>query len=252
MQAMTKTTYLPPVQLLVGPTDATERVALQKVQSLICTAAGCARCTICCSLARREHQQLSWLAPEQYGYTHASLERAYNAITYAADDDKPSVIVMPCAEQLSAATANRLLKLLEEPPANLYVFLLTERSGMVLATLRSRCIEAVVAGPTIAAAEVVPSALFACFTALTINPALVATLHKELAAITPHGTITLLDGLLSHWYTQLHEDNDDAPAMLRELMKAYEQPPLSGGTTLFWRQLLLRCLALKRQQIPYS
>ena len=48
-------------------------------------------------------------------------------------------IVIDAADDLEAAAANALLKMLEEPPANTLFFLVSHAPGRLLATIRSRC-----------------------------------------------------------------------------------------------------------------
>ena len=49
------------------------------------------------------------------------------------------VFVIEQAETMNDATANRMLKTLEEPPAYAHLILLTDRPGELLATISSRC-----------------------------------------------------------------------------------------------------------------
>jgi DNA polymerase-3 subunit delta' len=49
------------------------------------------------------------------------------------------LVVIESAERMTIAAANALLKSLEEPTPNTYLFLLAERPGRLAATVRSRC-----------------------------------------------------------------------------------------------------------------
>jgi DNA polymerase-3 subunit delta' len=49
------------------------------------------------------------------------------------------VVIIESAERMTIAAANALLKSLEEPTRNTYLFLLAERPGRLPATIRSRC-----------------------------------------------------------------------------------------------------------------
>ena len=49
------------------------------------------------------------------------------------------VIVIDSADDLEASAANALLKMLEEPPANVIFFLVAHAAGRLLPTIRSRC-----------------------------------------------------------------------------------------------------------------
>jgi DNA polymerase III subunit delta' len=58
------------------------------------------------------------------------------------------VVVIESAERMTTAAANALLKSLEEPTRNTYLFLLAERPGRLPATIRSRCQQWPVRRPT--------------------------------------------------------------------------------------------------------
>lgn len=49
------------------------------------------------------------------------------------------IVIIEAAESMTTAAANALLKSLEEPTANTWLFLLAERIGRLPATIRSRC-----------------------------------------------------------------------------------------------------------------
>lgn len=50
------------------------------------------------------------------------------------------VVVVDSADEMNRETANAILKLLEEPPARTYLFLLSAAPGKLLPTIRSRCV----------------------------------------------------------------------------------------------------------------
>ncbi|GGE12981.1 DNA polymerase III subunit [Psychroflexus salis] len=49
------------------------------------------------------------------------------------------VMLIWCAEKMHLSAANKLLKLIEEPPENTYLILITEKPDDILLTIRSRC-----------------------------------------------------------------------------------------------------------------
>lgn len=49
------------------------------------------------------------------------------------------IVIIDSADALNANAANALLKLLEEPPANSFLFLISHMPGSILPTIRSRC-----------------------------------------------------------------------------------------------------------------
>ncbi len=50
------------------------------------------------------------------------------------------VVIIDAADDLNSETANAILKLVEEPPQNVLMFLISHQPGTLLRTLRSRCI----------------------------------------------------------------------------------------------------------------
>ena len=52
---------------------------------------------------------------------------------------KDKAVIIPRADLLTIPAQNALLKLLEEPPAHTYIFLLTENLDSLLGTIKSRC-----------------------------------------------------------------------------------------------------------------
>jgi DNA polymerase-3 subunit delta' len=61
------------------------------------------------------------------------------------------VVVVERAESMTTEAANALLKSLEEPTPNTFLFLLAERPGRLLATIRSRCQQLALKAPPPAA-----------------------------------------------------------------------------------------------------
>lgn len=51
------------------------------------------------------------------------------------------VVLIDQAEAMNANAANAVLKVLEEPPAGVYLMLVSSRAGMLLPTIRSRCVQ---------------------------------------------------------------------------------------------------------------
>lgn len=49
------------------------------------------------------------------------------------------IMIVWCADKMNTAAANKLLKLIEEPPNNTYFILITESPEDILQTIRSRC-----------------------------------------------------------------------------------------------------------------
>ena len=61
--------------------------------------------------------------------------------TLSATDGGRRVVILDCAEDMNQSAANALLKILEEPPQNAYLLLVSHQPARLLPTIRSRCRE---------------------------------------------------------------------------------------------------------------
>ena len=60
-------------------------------------------------------------------------------LTMSAADGTPRVVIIDAADEMNVQTANAILKLLEEPPANTTLLLICHQPSRLLPTIRSRC-----------------------------------------------------------------------------------------------------------------
>lgn len=133
--------------LFVGPEGVGKRtVALELAKALNCQAplpdgSGCDHCASCRKIAANPpvHPDLAMVAPEGR-FIKTDQIRALQAEMYARPNEgKVRIAVIDGADRMNAESANRLLKLLEEPPAHAVLLLLTHNLSGVLPTLISRC-----------------------------------------------------------------------------------------------------------------
>lgn len=92
-------------------------------------------------------EEKSGHAPESTGAPSASEEIKIDQIRSLGEffqlsrhRDSPRIVLIYPAERLNTGAANALLKILEEPPLNSLIFLITDQIDAVLPTLRSRCV----------------------------------------------------------------------------------------------------------------
>lgn len=101
-------------------------------------------CNTCrdCHLAEvGTHPDIEWVAPEEKKKSiSVNKIRTMKALSYtSAHTSDGRVFVIEKADTMNAASANSLLKVLEEPPSKLLFILLCESSGKLLETVVSRC-----------------------------------------------------------------------------------------------------------------
>jgi len=105
----------------------------------------CGRCKSCQLLAAGSHPDLLWISPETDGDKVSKVikvEQARSVVDFAAQSAQLQgwrVVVLSPAHALNTASANALLKTLEEPGRDTLILLLTDQPMSLLATIRSRC-----------------------------------------------------------------------------------------------------------------
>ena len=92
---------------------------------------------------RGAHPDLTWVTPS--GASEMLVADIDEPVVAAAArtpfESRRRVFVIERAETMHDATANRLLKTLEEPPSFVHLILLSSRPGEVLPTVASRCLQ---------------------------------------------------------------------------------------------------------------
>ena len=168
-----------PHALLIHGAPGVGKLALAErfAQLLVCespaSSAPCGRCEGCRWFAAGNHPDIRFLEPEVL----ALARRPADAEGEGEDEAKPKeakasnqirieqtralgsfvhvvshrggrrVAIVHPAEDMNAATANSLLKSLEEPPAGAVFLLVSHRPARLLATIRSRCVPVAVPLP---------------------------------------------------------------------------------------------------------
>jgi DNA polymerase-3 subunit delta' len=110
---------------------------------LFCTAGTphpCGQCKACQLLNAQQHPDFYWLkADDKEAYNTQNIRLLRNNLLQSAQQGSVKVILMEAADKLTIAAANALLKMIEEPPQDVYFILVTERPMLLPITLRSRC-----------------------------------------------------------------------------------------------------------------
>ncbi len=169
-----KTDRLPHAYLFYGSEGSgKDAFAIELARLLNCQKGpltACQSCSQCQKIAQLQHPDVQFIfpvpsssnvKPEEIG---AALEEKaknpYRRITFGSKNSfigidtirelkreakyklyegKRKVFIISEAEQLRPEAANALLKILEEPPGNLMIILITSRIHRILPTIRSRC-----------------------------------------------------------------------------------------------------------------
>ncbi len=134
-----------PHAIIIEGEDGTGKHTLAKyiAKAFVCQnkSAPCEACRDCHLADVGTHPDIEWIAPEEKKKS-VSVDkiRTLKALSYTSSHTSDGrVFIIDKADTMNAASANSLLKVLEEPPSKLLFILLCESSGKLLETVVSRC-----------------------------------------------------------------------------------------------------------------
>ncbi len=134
-----KSNRLPHAVMLVGPSGVGRMgLALGWAQILLCDhSTGCGLCGSCLRVSNKQSEALLLIQPEK---NQIRIEQAHKIIEFLnlRSLTKRRVVILDHAELMNAASANSLLKILEEPPNETYFILIAPSPSVVMSTIRSR------------------------------------------------------------------------------------------------------------------
>lgn len=135
---------LPHALLFAGPAGIGKRAFARRLsQMLVCTAgterAPCGECAACRQYEAGTHPDCTALSPPEPGKSIPveAVRDFIGRLSLAGRGAK--VALVDTAESMTSSAANSLLKTLEEPPGDAVLLLVSDRSGQLPATVRSRC-----------------------------------------------------------------------------------------------------------------
>lgn len=237
------TGYIPPAQLWLGIQAHLELDVLSYLQQHFCKQRGCGLCTTCTQLFEKQHHSVLWIEPEKQ-YSLEILEPIKAACAFTLEQDEHFFFVLNKAELLSVSCQNSLLKIMEEPPAGYHFILLASLKDPILPTIQSRCI--IKQASTSLDTSVHP--LFIFFSTSTQQDP--SSLLKLLEEHKPseQESIALINQLLVFWLSEFRRTVRDresarhllAQAMINILNDGLLNPPMPGGSALFWKNVYLQ------------
>lgn len=137
---------LPHALMFAGPAGVGKReFAAALASRLLCSAAdqefACGVCKSCELIRSGSHPDLLRLSPDEEGkvikvdQVRAMIDRLHST----AQQGGYRVLVIHPAEEMNTASANAILKTLEEPGDETLIMLLVDQLGQIMPTIRSRC-----------------------------------------------------------------------------------------------------------------
>ncbi len=237
---------LHPAYLWIGPEAELAAHTLTFLKQALCKKGNCNQCTDCVNITHNRHYLIRRLSPENF-YTLAQLEVVFETLSFALHTGEQFFFIFEHAHLFNQASANSLLKSLEEPPAGYHFILLASRADGILPTIRSRCLIEHFSGSLAASAN----PLFNFFISPEQERAADFVKELEKSKILEREVYELVDHLLRYWHEQLknaYATNNEALILLSQKMSdiihdAGNYLPMSGSAKLFLKNLYLRVIA---------
>jgi DNA polymerase-3 subunit delta' len=125
----------------IGKTDFARAFAHYLLCHERSATAACGRCRACLLAAAGNHPDL-FIAEAEEGSAVIKIEQIRllgRFVQQTSHFSTSRVIILSPAEALGPASANALLKVLEEPPAETWFLVLSHQPGLLMPTIKSRC-----------------------------------------------------------------------------------------------------------------
>ncbi|MDQ5940508.1 MAG: polymerase subunit delta [Candidatus Dependentiae bacterium] len=128
--------------ICIGPRDEIIEFAIGHLQDIMCPhrqaqPGSACRCAVCHAITLHQSSAVTWIEPAN-DYLLEDIEPVFNAIRYQLDEGARHAFVFVNAHLLSVACANRLLKVVEEPPRGYFFMFLANDYAALLPTIQSR------------------------------------------------------------------------------------------------------------------
>ena len=242
-----------PARLIIGDPEQTLQHVSTELQLLWCTdpaqtEPGKANpdcfCGPCRRIKQHQHASLVWINPEK-DYTIDDIEIVFDKIRFALDEGETFVFVFQRAQALTPATANRLLKVFEEPPQGYRFYLLADNDQSILPTIKSRCMTTYV-NIDASTARLHPILMLFTHAQGQRDPFIFEQELKKHALDDTKSTDLAheLLQLVNAAYKDAYLAGDEQSLQLATRQQAFlhtklKRPPQSGSSDIFWKSLWL-------------
>ncbi len=231
-----------PTQLWVSDPQTLNAQMIAHLQKKLCKQAGCTTCITCTQIAAKEHPWIMWITPER-SYALEQIDEIITMASFQLDSDEQRFFILPQAERLTDQCSNRLLKTIEEPFTGYNFFFLAARPQALPLTIQSRCV--IQKFKSTSNFETYKDFLQPFLTLRFTEP---ITFIKQLDVldIKEQETKELTDDLFDHWAT-IMKNEISSPGfaspitenLVRKLTQAINNPPMTGSSKIFWKNLYI-------------
>lgn len=237
-----------PSQVWVGNAQILKKAAIKYLKSQFCMSGeACLSCVSCRQVEQGQHHNVIWLAPDGQ-YKVEQIREVLGRLSLRLAQNEQFYFVFQDAQCLNEASANSLLKSIEEPPLGYNFLFLTSRKELLLTTILSRSLIKQFGSND----GIVDHEIFACFTTKNLNPVEFSAMleyHKELS---DQDSKILLDQIYGYWLNQAKKNQASSDLNKNDIKKinhyitilqqAQDYAPMPGSSKLFWRNLYLQWL----------
>ncbi|MGX4686409.1 DNA polymerase III subunit delta' [Vagococcus sp. JNUCC 83] len=121
-----------------------KQFALYMCQGLFCEeperdGSPCGKCRSCLRIEQDEHADIANLEPDGQTIKVDQIRQTKSFFTSSGVESRKKVLIISESEKMTVQSANSLLKFIEEPDGQLYIFFLTHNAMALLPTIQSRC-----------------------------------------------------------------------------------------------------------------
>ncbi|WP_462258541.1 DNA polymerase III subunit delta' [Vagococcus teuberi] len=125
-------------------TEEEKNVALFMSQGLFCDSPSndgspCGACRSCLRIEQDEHADIASIEPDGQTIKVDQIRQTKSFFTSSGVESRKKVLIICESEKMTVQSANSLLKFIEEPDGELYIFFLTNNAMALLPTIQSRC-----------------------------------------------------------------------------------------------------------------
>lgn len=247
------TNTLIPTQLFVGKQELLSEKTEQFLQEQFCKNKAAQNtencfCNECRKIKNHQHELIVFINPEK-DYTVKDLDIIFEKANLALDQNQKFFFILQQAQTLSSTCANKLLKILEEPPVGYNFILQTNNPNLILPTILSRChiLNFAKSNELESDYEAEYSSLTSFFYNQNLdNP---AEFEKELRKLelSDSQSIEILNCMISFYAKKILDHyKTGTENKIAYFEKVYEflneklrKPPQSGSSVLFWKSLYI-------------
>lgn len=142
----------PQAVLLSGSDGSGKTVVAQALAAaLLCTGTSphpCGICSSCHKLAHNTHPDCIVIDEGDSEIKVETARRIRNEASILPNEGDRKVFILHHADRMNTSAQNALLKILEEPPNYVFFILISAQPGVLLQTIRSRCVKYQLEPPT--------------------------------------------------------------------------------------------------------